>query len=173
MEKVQFKPAKAKDKAAFLAGQRRSKTAPRDEKPEKEPPQPKEGAPIDGGEFYQLIEPIQTALGPIPRFIATPDAMPTHPSIGLFGKRRTGKSYTARDWCYNCFRDIPFGVVLTDTKQNGFWQQYFPDKLVHQGLKMHILQSVIKRQKTLVDKFGKDDPRIRCIVILGKLKSQL
>lgn len=168
MEKVQFKPAKAKDKAQFLAGQRKKKITSDKVSETKPEPAVQDHAPLDAGDFYQLIEPIETALGPIPRFIATPEAMPTHPSIGLFGKRRTGKSWTARDWCFNCFQDVPFGVVCTDTKQNGFWQQYFPERFVFQGLRMDILKSVINRQKALVDKFGRDDPRIRCIVILGK-----
>ena len=123
---------------------------------------------VDASGFYRVEEPIDSIIGPIGKFTPSPEEMPNHPSVGFFGKRRTGKSYAARDLCHKCFQDIPFGVVLTDTKQNGFWQQYFPEKFVFQGLRMDVLKNLMARQKKLVQKFGKDDPRIRCIVILGR-----
>ncbi len=162
MADLKFKPCKSKDAKKLL--ERKKK--------ENRPPPSKVGETslmIHGASpMYPLEEPLQTILGPIGKFIPTPEIMPNFPSIGLFGKRRTGKSFCLRDLCFKCFLDIPFGIVLTDTAQNGFWQQYFPKKFVFQGLQMDKLDAIVARQKKLVDTFGVDEPSIRCIVILGE-----
>jgi hypothetical protein len=36
------------------------------------------------------------------------------------------------------------------------------------GLREDILESIVARQKKLISKYGKDDPRTSCIVLLGK-----
>lgn len=77
------------------------------------------------GGLFELIDPIETIYGPIGAFPMVPDAFPLHPSMCYFGQRRTGKSYTARDVASKIFRDIPFGIVLTMTIENGFWQVIF------------------------------------------------
>lgn len=82
------------------------------EKPEKEEDS-KDSEPEtdsnDSKSVYDIVNPIQTVVGPIGQFIPIPEAMPNHPSIVFFGKRRTGKSYGLRDLMYHCFRDVPFG----------------------------------------------------------------
>lgn len=172
MEKPSYKPAKREEKAAFLKGKQvASNDVGLSDAKQRQLATilAVDSEHADQGGFYELEEPIPTILGPIGKWQLTPDALPNFPAIGLFGKRRTGKSFSLRNICYNCFRDVPFGVVLSDTAQNGFWQQYFPKRLVIQGLQMHILQMIIQRQKGLVAKYGVDHPSIRCIVILGKL----
>lgn len=74
------------------------------------------------GGVYAIQDPIDTIVGPIGRFQAVPEALPLHPAMVGFGKRRTGKTFTFRDIFYNCLRDKPFGIVVTRTKMNGFWQ---------------------------------------------------
>ena len=64
------------------------------------------------GGAFTVVDPIPSCVGPIGRFQATRDNFPLHPAVVLFGKRRTGKSYTLRDIMYHCFRDIPFGIVF-------------------------------------------------------------
>jgi len=61
-------------------------------------------------EFYEIINPISTCVGEIGEFQAIPESLPNHPSVGLFGKRRTGKTYTLRCLLFNCFRNVPFGI---------------------------------------------------------------
>lgn len=107
---------------------------------------------------YALIEPIDTCVGPVGKFNAIPDSMPLSPSIVAFGKRRTGKSYTFRDIMYRCFRKIPFGIVLTRTKMNGFWQRYVPPHFVFKGLRKDVMKTLVTRQTKLITKWKKDHP---------------
>lgn len=72
---------------------------------------------------FLVQNPIATPLGPVGEFLQTPDALPMFPSVVLFGQRRTGKSFSLRELMYNCFRNFNFGIVLSDTACNGFWQE--------------------------------------------------
>ncbi len=49
----------------------------------------------------------------------------------LFGKRRTGKTWLAREILYHKRGVFNHGLVITKTKFNGFWQNYFPKAVVH------------------------------------------
>lgn len=112
----------------------------------------------DAPGVYQPVEPIQTCIGPIGKFVLQPGVFPRHASMGFFGKRRTGKSFSLRWIMYNCFRHIPFGVCFTNTSINGFWQTYIPPFLVFQGLQMHRMDALINRQKGLIAKWKKEHP---------------
>lgn len=68
--------------------------------------------PLPAHPAFQIINPIDTILGPIGQFLPLPDYLPNHPSVGLFGKRRTGKSFLLRWLMYRCFRHYPFGKSL-------------------------------------------------------------
>ena len=116
------------------------------------------GTQVEDG-IYPIINPVQTMLGPIGEFIVEPENFPVHCSMGLFGKRRTGKSFSLRWIMYNAFKDTPFGIVLTRTDLNGFWQAYIPSKYVFHGLQMHQMQNLIKRQTMLVQKWKKEHPK--------------
>lgn len=48
-----------------------------------------------------------------------------------FGKRRTGKTWIARHLLYMKRQVFNHGIVITKTKFNGFWQNYFPKSVVH------------------------------------------
>ena len=74
------------------------------------------------GEVFAIVNPIPSCVGPIGQFQVNIDHFPLHPAVCLFGKRRTGKTFTLRDFMAKAFKDIPFGIVLTQTHQNGFWQ---------------------------------------------------
>lgn len=114
---------------------------------------PREEHELPKGPMFQIVDPIPTIIGDIGKFILTPDTFPIHPACCLFGKRRTGKTFTLRWWMYNCFRDVPFGVVFTNTRINGFWQTYVPGWLVFQGLDMSKMDALIQRQKKLIAKW--------------------
>lgn len=52
--------------------------------------------------------------------------------VGFFGKRRTGKTFAAT-WLAEQGKDyFPYGLVITDTRLNYYWQQHFPDDQVHE-----------------------------------------
>lgn len=108
--------------------------------------------------FFAVINPIPTCVGDIGEFQLIPGIFPVHAAVALFGKRRTGKSFTLRWWMYNCFRHIPFGVVFTNTKINGFWQTYVPEYLVFQGLPLDKMDTLINRQKKKIAQWKKDHP---------------
>ena len=110
------------------------------------------------GPYFDIINPINTIAGPIGEFQCIYENFPVHAAVALFGKRRTGKSYTLRWWMYNCFRHIPFGCVFTNTTINGFWQKYVPSWLVCQGLEMHRMNALIQRQKKLIAAWKKEHP---------------
>lgn len=49
----------------------------------------------------------------------------------IVGKRRTGKTWIARNLLYKKRQVFNHGLVITKTKFNGFWQNYFPAAVVH------------------------------------------
>ena len=99
-------PASVEEKKAFFKNHK-----PPKEKKEKEEEKPKEQKLLNN--FYSIENPISTCIGEIGEFDPKPEAFPNHPSVGLYGKRRTGKSYTLRCLLYNCFRHVPFGAFHT------------------------------------------------------------
>jgi hypothetical protein len=62
--------------------------------------------------MFRPQNPIQTCIGPVGEFIASPEYFPNHPSMAVFGKRRTGKTFFLRWLMYHAFRDIPFGMIF-------------------------------------------------------------
>lgn len=52
--------------------------------------------------------------------------------VVFFGKRRTGKSFSARHLAYTGRALFNYGMVLCDTKFNQYWQKYFPRDYVHE-----------------------------------------
>lgn len=116
------------------------------------------------GGVFSLIDPIPTVVGPIGRFPAVPEAFPLHPAIVAFGKRRTGKTFTTRDIFYHCFQDIPFGIVLTRTKMNGFWQV---------SLIFLVEGEVAWRHKTASTYFFLVAKILSAVVSIGRLPNQM
>lgn len=49
----------------------------------------------------------------------------------VVGKRRTGKTWIARHLLHKKRQVFNHGLVITKTKFNGFWQNYFPASVVH------------------------------------------
>jgi hypothetical protein len=65
------------------------------------------------------------------------------------GKRRTGKSYKMRDIIYHMKDDFPMGIIITETRFNGFWEQYMPKAYIWDDYDADRLQQVLDRQKKL------------------------
>lgn len=174
---MQFKPANAEAKEAFLKGaikkplvvDSNARKATMTKQVAAETKEVLTGA-------FAMVEPIPTVVGPVGKFLMQPENFPLHPSIIFYGKRRTGKSFTARDMLAKCFRHIPFGICCSGTAYNGFWQEYIPPALVYQGLRMEKMQALIERQKRLIKRFEKDhpgkeykeEPSLAAFVVLGK-----
>jgi hypothetical protein len=157
--KIKYGKTTKKDVDSFLKG-KKTKEKPKDDKG-------KEEADSDTIGVYTAINPIQVSVTlktgeniafPVGQFLPSPQVFPMHPAVSLFGKRRTGKTFTLRWWMYNAFRDVPFGVVFTNTRVNGFWQTYVPGYLVFQGLPMDKMDVLIRRQKNLIEKWKHDNP---------------
>ena len=116
------------------------------------------GAPVNGL--------LQTCVGPLTEYQVIPENIPKHAAVLAAGKRRTGKSTSFDNMMEKVMAHIPFGIVMTETKLNGFWQRRVPERFVYQGLRDDILSNLVARQRHLVEKFGPDDPRIFAFVIL-------
>lgn len=67
---------------------------------------------VPGGE-------IPTIVGPISQWAPVVDNLPNNPTCVFFGKRRTGKSTTITNLAYHTMRDIPFGIVMSNTTYAG------------------------------------------------------
>jgi hypothetical protein len=116
-----------------------------------------------------LVNPIQTCMGPIGEYVAEVENCPPYPTIASFGARRSGKSTSFANYMKECFGHYAFGLVLTRTKSNGFWQQYVPERFVIQlddTFRVDILEALMERQERLIAKYGADSPLVPCFCIL-------
>ncbi len=76
-------------------------------------------------------EKVATVCGPISEWLPIPENLPNHPTMAFFGKRRTGKSTTITNIAFHCCKDIPFGIVMSDTAYAGTFN------LIHFGVWTH------------------------------------
>jgi len=96
--------------------------------------------------------------------------------VVFIGKRNTGKSFLVRDMLFYK-RDFPCGIVISGTESsNGFYNYMMPGVFIHDDFKPEIVESLIKRQKTLVhkvheqeDKYGRTNLDPRAFLILDDL----
>lgn len=73
----------------------------------------------------------------------------------FFGKRRTGKSFCMRDLLFRGRKNFPYGLVVTNTKFNGYWQHHVPKNYIHE-LDPLVLHLFIDMQKRLIEKWNED-----------------
>ena len=88
--------------------------------------------------------------------------------VVLIGKRDTGKSFLCRDILYH-HSQIPVGQVISGTEgANQFYSKIVPKLFIHDEFKSEIVQNVLKRQKTMIDKINKGDKGVdpRAFLIL-------
>lgn len=132
--------------------------------------------PVGGQEADAVSEnvgpgpPLQTGVGPIYEYLADPENVPSHPSVVSFGKRRSGKSTSLDNWFFHCIQHVPFGVCITRTKANGFWQTRIPEHYVFQGFRTDVLVKLLARQRALIKEHGKDNPITFAFCILDDSK---
>ena len=88
--------------------------------------------------------------------------------VVLIGKRDTGKSFLCKDILYH-HKGIPVGQVISGTEgANQFYSKIVPKLFIHGEFNTQIVQNMIKRQKTLIDKMNEGDTSIdpRAFLIL-------
>lgn len=65
----------------------------------------------------------------------------------IVGKTETGKSFFIRDMMYRMRRLFPFGLIISHTKHNAFYQQFFPNHLILNRFDAETVRAVIDAQK--------------------------
>ena len=88
--------------------------------------------------------------------------------VVLIGKRDTGKSFLCKDILYH-HKNIPVGQVISGTEgANRFYSNIIPKLFIHEEYKTEIVQNILKRQKTMIDKINKGDKGVdpRAFLIL-------
>jgi hypothetical protein len=71
-------------------------------------------------------------------------------TMAFFGKRREGKSFAMRWILYHMRDRFPRGYVFTNTKINGFWQEFVPEKYVFNGYSEAVMAKIIASQESIV-----------------------
>ena len=79
----------------------------------------------------------------------------------FFGKRGTGKTFALRYLIYHIRRHYPRVLVMTNTKFNGFWQDYVHNDYIHEGFDPFVIHAVIEQQKQLMKYLNLDHPEER------------
>lgn len=72
----------------------------------------------------------------------------------ILGKRNTGKTVFALNWCYQNRNLYPYGMVITATKFNHFWEQYFPSYLVVDKFRPQDIEMIFRAQQARVTQHG-------------------
>jgi hypothetical protein len=76
---------------------------------------------------------------------------PEHPSWIAYGKRRTGKSFFMRWWLYHMRHNYEQIYVFTETKINGFWEQYVPRQAVYPSWDEDRALDILNFQKWVIE----------------------
>ena len=78
--------------------------------------------------------------------------MVTNPSIVMIAKKGSGKSWICRA-LLNHFRNIPCGLIIASTdRMNCFYGNFFPDCYIFYEYKSEILERLLYRQQTMIEK---------------------
>ena len=80
----------------------------------------------------------------------------TDATILLYGRRRSGKSFLARDIMYH-HRKIPLGLVFSGTEEaNPFFGDFIPDSFIHPEYKPDVVNSLMTRQSLKIKEAKKN-----------------
>ncbi len=101
-----------------------------------------------------------------------PESIPDDAFISVFGKRRTGKSFLVRWLLYLKRHRFRHGLVITKTKHNGYWQNYFPMNVVHGDYDPKIIENFLIYQLKLQE-YNKHHPEkplnTKAVIILDDI----
>lgn len=71
-------------------------------------------------------------------------------TMAFFGKRREGKSFAMRWMLYKLRKEIPRIYVFTNTRINGFWQEFVPEDKIFDGYSAGVMEQIKKNQMKLI-----------------------
>lgn len=91
------------------------------------------------------------------------------------GTRREGKSWLERFFLYTQRNKYRCGEVFTGTKENGFWQKYFPEWKVISGWRPGMMKAIIEEQRRAAELYIEFGDRINPyrIVVLDDIANKL
>jgi A32 protein len=78
----------------------------------------------------------------------------------FYGKRRTGKSFCLRNLMSVLREVFPFGIVMSKTAFNQYWQHHVPKKYVHDNVNREVLYKLLSRQQRITQELD-DHPELR------------
>lgn len=70
--------------------------------------------------------------------------------IVILGKRNTGKTVLALNFCFHHRAVYPYALIITATKFNNFWAQYFPEYLIVNEFRPEDINMFFEAQKDRV-----------------------
>lgn len=76
------------------------------------------------------------------------------PTMAAFGKRRTGKTFLSRHVLSELVERGTlgqWGVVFTETKTNGFWEQYHPSEFIYEQYDSSVMAGILELQRVRKD----------------------
>jgi hypothetical protein len=77
-------------------------------------------------------------------------------AIGIFGQRGTGKTFATRYMMWHLQKFFDYGIIITGTKFNFFWQDYVPDSaIIPLEYLEQALHTMLYNQAVLVQKIKK------------------
>lgn len=78
----------------------------------------------------------------------------------FYGKRRTGKSFCLRNLMSVLKEVYPYGLVMSKTAFNQYWQHHVPKKYVHDNVNREVLYKLLGRQQKITQELD-DHPDLR------------
>lgn len=88
----------------------------------------------------------------------------------ILGKRNTGKTVMALNWCFHHRSIYPYALVITKTKFNGFWQKWFPDYLIIDSFRPSDIEALFRAQQARVNERGVNS---RVLIIFDDMASDV
>ena len=82
------------------------------------------------------------------------ESMCENPAIVMIAKRASGKSWICRA-ILKQFKDIPVGLIIAPTEKMAnppFYSEFFPDSYIHYEYKSEIIEKLLFRQDTMIEK---------------------
>lgn len=101
-------------------------------------------------------------------------------TMALLGRRGSGKSTLLREICYVMRKQFPMCIVMTATKESGFFEGWVPPECVISGFHEPMLRDLIRRQQRIMNsnrgapRSEQIDPRVLLILddVVGERNAQ-
>ncbi len=84
-------------------------------------------------------------------------------TVVFFGRRGSGKTFSMR-WVLQdpiVRASYPRVIVMTESKLNGFWQQYVPDDYIYEGFRSDVIYKIIAKQTGMIKNLNRLEPEYR------------